>query len=504
MESSVLPFEIFDAGDEPVGIRVTPYYKPGEFVDQAPFYGRLRRYILSRQLKVRKKYEAWFLFAETPIRFALREFTIVTGLPCSKYLNTLAKDMKNLINEQPFYNSLFGMIKEVSVASVIRMLKRKTVTTTEIRIKYALVTMLVPTTHVDKISVEHAERIRNLDEFFSFMWGHVFFQMLISSIKERDEISLSQSTIVVAGYVHALQMVLTKAVHSLIDIVRQDSATEGGGVEDDVLSPTSPRNGIKPAHARTLDTAKNVRVTSIIPPENLEVDEAVLCFSDKEDDDSVDKMVTLIKEGTHFTKEMFKGRATKADVARMRDEANAIGKKKRKRKSTSKPSSGCDPDAEYTTLRGHMQEVLKKYISDNFAQLLALQNSYKVILNLIGTSQSVLNYPPREGNPTNNLRGDSSNSQLHANPTIHRRPADVSNIINSIVDNVKETHDDNIRKVECQFLLTCFTFMYIIFQSHSYQCRILTSVNHKPLFSHFEVVPPVEVKSSNALRSDGY
>ncbi|KAF8102779.1 hypothetical protein N665_0195s0016 [Sinapis alba] len=361
--------------------------------------------------------------------------------------------MKNLINEQPIYNSLYGMLKEVSVASVIRMLKRKTVTTTEIRIKYALLAMLtyiVPTTHVAKISVEHTERIRNLDEFFSF------------PIKERDEILLSQSTIAIAGYVQALQMVLTKAIPALTDVVRHDSATEGGGVEDDDFLLTPPKNSIKPAYARTLYTAKNVRVTSIILPENLEVDEAVLCFSNKEDDESVDKIVTLIKEGTRFTKEMFKGLATKADVASMRDEADAIGKKKRKRKS-------CDPDAEYTTPRGHveirdnirkvegkvdhihdsirqMQEVLKKHISDNYAQMLALQNSYKVILNSIGTSQSVPNYPPREGNPANNLRGDSSNSQIHANPTIHSRSADVSDIINSIVDNIKKTHVDNSKK----------------------------------------------------------
>ncbi|KAF8114079.1 hypothetical protein N665_0042s0001 [Sinapis alba] len=127
MESSVLPFRIFAAGDEPVGIRVMPHHKPGglqkiidtlnedeievikrssfgnflELADQTPFSGRLGRYILSRQLKVHKKYEAWFLFSETPIRFTLREFAIVTGLPWGKYPNTPAKDMKNLINEQP-------------------------------------------------------------------------------------------------------------------------------------------------------------------------------------------------------------------------------------------------------------------------------------------------------------------------------------------------------------------------------------------------------------------
>lgn len=93
--------------------------------------------------------------------------------------------MKNLKNEQPYYSSLFGMLKEVCVSCVIRMLTRKTVTTTEIRIKYVLLAMLayviLPTTHVAKIFVEHAERIKNLDEFFVYPWGRVSFEMLIST-----------------------------------------------------------------------------------------------------------------------------------------------------------------------------------------------------------------------------------------------------------------------------------------------------------------------------------
>lgn len=125
----------------------------------------------SRQLKVLKKYEAWFLFAENPIRFSLREFTIVTGLSCGKYPKPSQKETKNLIAEQPYYTSLFGMLKEVTEISVIMILKRKTVTDREARIKYACLAILAyviqPTTHVPKISVEHTERrLRTLMSYF--------------------------------------------------------------------------------------------------------------------------------------------------------------------------------------------------------------------------------------------------------------------------------------------------------------------------------------------------
>ncbi|WZY92689.1 hypothetical protein YC2023_065018 [Brassica napus] len=71
-----LPEMMFAAGEEPVGVRII------DIVDKPSFSGRFARYMMSRQLKVKKKHEVWFRFAGQPIRFSLREFAIVTGLPC--------------------------------------------------------------------------------------------------------------------------------------------------------------------------------------------------------------------------------------------------------------------------------------------------------------------------------------------------------------------------------------------------------------------------------------
>lgn len=293
MEDVPFPSRFFSIGEEPDGLRVTPYHKPGgikhiletleedeievlksspfgrfiELADQPPYSGRLGRFMLSRQLKVNKKYEAWFLFAENPIRFSLRKFAIVTRLPCGNYPDTSSNAKKNPITEQPYYSTLFGILKEVSVVSVIRMLKRKAVTAKETRIKYACLALLsyviLPTSHMPKILVEHAERIKDLDEFFSYPWGGVSFEMLIGSIKERDEVALCQSTIALRGFVQSLQMVMTKAVPALTEVVRQDSDIYVCGGENDIMLDTPPRNGIKPANARKLDAAENVSIESI-------------------------------------------------------------------------------------------------------------------------------------------------------------------------------------------------------------------------------------------------
>lgn len=69
-------------------------------------------------------------------------------------------------------------------------------------------------------------------------------------------------------------------------------------------------------------------VTSIIPHEgDFELDEAQLCFSDDEDNERVDKMVSSINNVTRFSNHMFKGGASKADVERMRDRETVIMEK---------------------------------------------------------------------------------------------------------------------------------------------------------------------------------
>ncbi|KAH0882923.1 hypothetical protein HID58_059019, partial [Brassica napus] len=241
------------------------------------------------------------------------------------------------------------------------MLKRKTITDPDARIKYACLAILayviLPTTHIPKILVEHAEKIRDLDEFFAYPWGRVSFEMLMSSIKEKDEVALTQSTIALQGYVQSLQMVMTKLVPALTELVRQDSPTDAAGNDDGDFAFPPSKNGIKPAHARTLDTADNVSgsnsstfsclffascndiscsCASIIQPDtDFEINKDCLFFSDDEDNDSVEKMVSLIRDGAHFTKKMFIGGATSAGVERMREEAEAeaLAKKKRKRKT---------------------------------------------------------------------------------------------------------------------------------------------------------------------------
>ncbi|WZY82991.1 hypothetical protein YC2023_029375 [Brassica napus] len=163
-----IPDMIFAQGEEPLGVRVLTYQssrainfilnalhedeieaiwasafgKLVEIADKSAFSGRFTKYLLSRQLKVKKKHEVWFQFAGSPIRFSLREFAIVTELPCGKYPRKSKLKMKANLNEKPYWPTLFGKVEVVSVKSAVKMLRKKMVQDTNIRIKIACLALL--------------------------------------------------------------------------------------------------------------------------------------------------------------------------------------------------------------------------------------------------------------------------------------------------------------------------------------------------------------------------
>ena len=286
-----LPEMMFAAEEEPVGVKVLTYQSSraikkiikgldeeeilsirassfGKIIDigdKPSFSGRFARYMMSRQLKVKKKHEVWFRFAGQPIRFSLREFAIVTGLPCGTFPPKSKMKIKETITEKPYWPSLYGKVEVVTVASVIKMLRRRTVRDRETRIKFAclaiLSSVLLPTSLNTKISREHAEAIEDLDDFYSFPWGRLAYEMLMNSIKERDEISLSQNTIAVKGFVLALQLVLVEAVPSLTEVVQETCSSSESESADDVeegSERSSKKQTLSPAHARNLDKKTEV------------------------------------------------------------------------------------------------------------------------------------------------------------------------------------------------------------------------------------------------------
>lgn len=289
------PERMFAIGEEPVGIRVTPYHKPSviskifnaleedeirfirdssfgkliEIAEKPSFSGRFGRFLFSRQLKVLKKREVWFIFAGKPIRFSIREFALVTGLNCRNYPPHCKKRSKKFLTKKPYWLDLFGTMTEVPASHVVTVLKKKTVTDSVIRIKYALLALLaaiiLPTSHNPRISHAFTEKIKDLDQFLAYPWGRASFDMLIGSIKERNEVTLSQNTIAFKGFVLAVQLVLIEVVPSLMGVVRDggSSGSEADSADDEEICVDDDEgmNSINTSHVRDIDSACKVVYT---------------------------------------------------------------------------------------------------------------------------------------------------------------------------------------------------------------------------------------------------
>lgn len=226
-------------------------------------------------------------------------------------------------------------------------------------------------------------------------------------------------------------------------------------------------------------------MSQIIPDDlGLEVDEAELCFSEDEEDGRVDKLVSLINEGSGFRNENFEDGASKEDLARMRAaaEAAASAKKRKKRKIVSETTSNArdapasavafDHDkfkadiirleAKVDGLRDSFdqtQDLLKKHMLESSEQFIVVQRCYQKILDAIAPPPNNTNHTSSDGNHPNTSMGTclhctpaDTQTRLHSTPVdtqtrLHRTHADPSDLINSVVANVQESYGEDNTKV---------------------------------------------------------
>jgi len=293
MEEVELPNRLIAFGEKPLGKRVNVYNKIKtlcsiinalddeerafiinsslgglmDFPNKPAFSASYSLFLLSRQLEVAKPHEIWIVYASTPVRFSLREFKIVTGLPCGKYPKVPKKKKKGTTGKQiPYYSSLFGLEEDVMVERVITMLKKKVVTDQEIRLRYACLALvdgfLLLTSHYPKIMKDHAEMAEDLQWFLKYPWGRLSFEMMTTSIKEREVEQLATTCITVQGFLYALQLVVLEAAPVIQEGPQIDEIV-GSDSDVDPTVVVGPRQGValKLGNAKDVDAKCEVTLT---------------------------------------------------------------------------------------------------------------------------------------------------------------------------------------------------------------------------------------------------
>ncbi|CAD5313787.1 unnamed protein product [Arabidopsis thaliana] len=282
-------------------------------------------YILSRQLVTDKKYEMWWVFAGKPIRFAIDDFALVTGLNCSKSgfnkkdARTRGK-MKAVQNPTRFYKALFGKERKPTsqwIVGKLSMGEKYKDPLTRFRLSLLLLVdgILCPTCSRTIIDPDHVEMVKDVESFLKYPWGRTSFLATIRSAKQRTAKELAQDTTAIQGFPHALVLVTVACCPAII--YTADSVFN-------ILDPTIPVEklvqyvlglslNINVHDARTIDQSGMDRVTSLLNEELL-AKEIDLSFSDEEDDEEVSHLLSLIMEEHPFEHNSWSGGVDATDV----------------------------------------------------------------------------------------------------------------------------------------------------------------------------------------------
>ncbi|CDY11672.1 BnaC06g12800D [Brassica napus] len=300
---------------------------------------------------------------------------MVTGLNCRKYPTHSKKSSTKSITEKPYWGELFGLMTEVP----------------------------------------HAEKIKDVDQFLAFPWGRASFDMLMSSIKERDEVSLSQNTIALKGFVLSLQLVMIEAVPSLTGVIEDGGSSASDGDESDDEDGNGKKS-INTGHVSDTDTVAKAHVVSIITAgvEEFHLNPE-LGSSDDDEDVLVANLVKCVEDGFAFANSHFTSGATKADVNRMREDGKTGKNRSRKNTKVNLKEPVTDAvEADYVA------DIVRKSVS---AELCKMGEQIKNLGDNLTTSHQLLR---------TDIQGMFQNFQRDITKS-GATPANANNIINEAV-----------------------------------------------------------------------
>ncbi|CAN6932209.1 unnamed protein product [Brassica oleracea] len=144
--------------------------------------------LLSRQLVTMRLYELWFLFADKPLCFSLREFGDITGLKCEPEREKVGNGSES-IDATPgrMWKELFETEDEdVTVPDVLRMLEQPRLPEWK-RLPLALIALvdglLVCGHKLLRVTPAYVEMLEDTRSFLQYPWGREAFVSTLSRLR---------------------------------------------------------------------------------------------------------------------------------------------------------------------------------------------------------------------------------------------------------------------------------------------------------------------------------
>ncbi|CAF2205689.1 unnamed protein product [Brassica napus] len=289
-------------------------------------------YLLSRQLITEKDFELWWLFVGKPIRYAIQDFALVTGLNCGQIVDAhhqakgkgargkgTGKSTSSSAS-QTTWDVLFGKEDKPTTSWIIdRLVKGKKYKDPLTRLRLALLVLvegiLCPTCGTTNIRPEVVRKLDNLDEFLNYPWGRESFLLTVRSTKSRRPSHyVLQDTMAIQGFSHAMVLVTVAACPSILlkpgAVIPLDDESKSS--EDIVNELLDRKFSVNVVSAKAVDQKGQAFVRSLIRSD--EAGEELYRGLGDNEDEAVDHLVALARDDYPFEHNTWAGGVRADDV----------------------------------------------------------------------------------------------------------------------------------------------------------------------------------------------
>ncbi|KAF8051461.1 hypothetical protein N665_1720s0005 [Sinapis alba] len=183
------------------------------------FSARLVHSFLCRELMTSKKYEKWFSFARTPLRFSLQEYHAVTGLNVKLEKISVVK----WTDDMDFWSKMIKTNGRIN----LKLIKEKYLEESRIwtwvdrvRMIYLCVIMGVVMGRDEKVNFPHLymKLAMDLEKLRRYPWGLYSFDFLLKSIdKAKDKLEKKEGYLM-EGFLFAFQIWIMEAIPAFGEI----------------------------------------------------------------------------------------------------------------------------------------------------------------------------------------------------------------------------------------------------------------------------------------------
>ncbi|CAN6920425.1 unnamed protein product [Brassica oleracea] len=310
--------------------------------------------LLSRQLVTMRLYELWFLFADKPLRFSLREFGDITGLKCEPEREKVGNGSES-IDATPgrMWKELFETEDEdVTVPDVLRMLEQPSLPEWK-RLPLALIALvdglLVCGHKLLRVTPAYVEMLEDTRSFLQYPWGREAFVSTLSRLRPPQpsdpskmdkslsvmRLRLKQQSTACYGFPLALQLFALKAIPSLLEKIPKPNKTTSFLQEPEGCDSTNALLNFE--DILLVETQTEVIVTYSIPDEGGDPK-----WKKEVIDPQIDNLVRRMREGHEFKATDFRGGDSSLPPLKPAEKAEGVGVKKKCQKPSNRFGKACD------------------------------------------------------------------------------------------------------------------------------------------------------------------